>query len=478
MTAGTRSVFAAVDLGASSGRVIAGLLEGDKVHLRNVHRFENRPHERDGHLRWHMQGLYDEILVGLGRVAAEYPDVSSIGVDTWGVDYALLDGDGRMLAEPIAYRDARTSGEVVDGVHDRIGRDELYRRTGVQLLPFNTIYQLAAEQHDKLWAEARHIAMLPDLIANWLTGELRTEATIASTTGLIDLETGAWATDVLERLEYAPELFPPIERAGTVRGTVLADVCARLGLPSAMVVTTVGSHDTASAVAGIPATNSRFAYVSSGTWSLVGLELGEPVVTDAAQAANFTNERGVDGRIRFLRNVGGLWLLNGCRRAWAEAGRTYDLESLVAAADSMPDEGFRIDVDDPAFLVPGDMPARIGERVGAALTPAQAVRCIVDSLADAYARTVRAACELAQLDIDVVHIVGGGSQIGSLCRRTADAIGVPVVAGPVEATALGNIVVQARTHGSLGPSLEALRSTIAGSVAVRRFEPSGAGAVR
>ncbi|HWS48404.1 MAG TPA: rhamnulokinase family protein [Acidimicrobiia bacterium] len=466
-------VFAAIDLGASSGRVVAGVIRNGDVELRTMHRFPNAPREQGGHLRWNLTALFDEVLTGLARLAREFGHVTSVGVDTWGVDYGLLDAGGRLLAEPVAYRDGRTTA-LVDAVHERVGRDELYRITGVQFLPFNTIYQLAAEQRGEPWAEAAHIVLLPDLIAYWLTGELRTEATNASTTGLLDVRSGNWSAELLGRLDISPARLPPIEQPGSVRGRIRPELCARLGLDPSTDVITVGSHDTASAVVGVPATARPCAFVSSGTWSLVGCELDAPVMTAQARDANFTNERGVDGRIRFLRNTGGLWLLQESLRSWAEAGRTFDVASLLEEAAALPDEGRRVDVDDPLFVAPGDMPARIAAAAGSReLTPAATARCIVDSLAAAFARTVHAAVALAGVDVAVVHLVGGGSRSDLLCRRTADGAGLPVVAGPVEATALGNVLVQARARGVMPASLDEMRAAMARSPGLRRYELSG-----
>lgn len=445
--------FAAVDLGASGGRVIAGVVEGTGVHLEAVHRFPNGATRRDGHLRWDLGRLEAEVRTGLVRV----PDATSIGIDTWGVDYGLLDGDGALLADPVSHRDDRTA-VVIATVHERVAPAELYGVTGVQFLPFNTIYQLAAEQGGPLWDRAAHVALLPDLLAHRLTGALATEVTNASTTGLLDARTRDWSADLLDRLGIPPGLLPAVQAPGAVRGRT-AD-----GVP----VVTVGSHDTASAVVAVPATTERFAYVSSGTWSLVGLELDAPVLTEDARQANFTNEAGVDGRVRFLRNVGGLWLLQECLRTW---GRR-DLDALLAEAGALPAGGPRIDVDDPAFIAPDAMPDRILAATGREhLAPAEIVRGIVDSLAEGYAATLRDAIRLTGREVDVVHVVGGGSQNELLCRCTAAATGLPVLAGPVEATALGNVVVQARAAGVLPADLDAIRAALAATVPLRRYEP-------
>jgi rhamnulokinase len=469
-------VFAAVDLGASGGRVMAGLVDRGSLSVEAVHRFPNGAREVDGRLRWPVSRLYDEVLAGLGALAERYPQVESIGIDTWGVDYGLLDAEGRLLAEPTSYRDDRTA-KVVDGVHALVPPDELFARNGLQFLPFTTLYQLASERRGPLWPEASALALLPDLLAYWLTGELRTERTNASSTGLLDVHSGEWALELVTRLELRPELLTPLVSPGMVLGPVRAELRERLGLPAGIVVTTVGSHDTASAVAGVPATTDRFAYVSSGTWSLVGVELARPVLTEAARRSNFTNELGVDDRTRFLRNTGGLWLLQESLRTWAERGEQHDLDRLLDEATGVPVGGARIDVDDASFLAPGPMPERISAGARAAgfpapVGPAQTVRCVVDSLAWAYAAAVRRGSELSGRVVDVIHLVGGGSQSALLCQATADAAGLPVMAGPAEATAVGNVVMQARAHGAIVDSLDEARALVAAGAALRKYEPA------
>ena len=446
--------FVAVDIGASGGRVMAGTVGPGRVELAPVHRFANGAAERDGHLRWDLTALHHEVLAGVRLV----PDAVSIGIDTWGVDYGLLDARGALIEEPIAYRDDRTA-KAVDEVHAVVGAAELFATSGLQFLPFTTVYQLAAEQQGPRWADAAHAVLLPDLLAYWLTGSLRTEVTNASTTGLLDVHTRRWAGDLFARLELPTDLFPPLEAPGEVRGRT-ADGTR---------VTTVASHDTASAVVAVPAETEHVAYVASGTWSLVGLELAAPVLSDAARAANFTNEAGVDGRTRFLRNVGGLWLLQECLREWG----SHHLPSLLAAAAALPAGGPVVDVDLPVFLPPGRMPERIATAAGhGEMDPAQTTRCIVDSLAAAYAATVDQAAALAGTRVDVIHVVGGGSQNELLCRLTANAAGRPVIAGPVEATALGNVLVQARACGAAPAALDDLRALVAASIPLRRYEPA------
>jgi rhamnulokinase len=472
----TARVFGAVDIGASGGRVIAGVVDGDRTTLHTLHRFPNGAAHREGHLRWDLTGLYAEVLAGLRSLATAYPQVESIGIDTWAVDYGLLDADGRLLAEPVSYRDSRTE-TVLDQVHAQLGPAQLYAMNGLQFLPFTTVYQLAAERVSPLWDRAAHVVLLPDLLAYWLTGELATEETNASTTGLLDIRTGTWSTEVLALLDLPAGALPPLQRPGELRGTLRPEVLAATGLPATIVVTAVGSHDTASAVVAVPATDRSFAYVSSGTWSLVGIELDKPVLTMDAQRANFTNEGGVDGRTRFLRNVGGLWLLQESLREWKAQGLRLDLDSLLTEAETLPPGGPIVNVDDDRFIPPGKMPARIA---AAAVrdghddpqTPAAVVRCVLDSLATSYALTVRQAVELGSQEVDTIHIVGGGCQNRLLCQLTADLSGIPVTAGPVEATALGNVLVQARAHGAAPETLEEIRAGLARTEDLRRFRPS------
>jgi rhamnulokinase len=455
--------------------VVAGRVGPRGIDLDVVYRFPNGAVERDGHLRWEFTGLSQEVLAGLTTLAERYPDVISVGIDTWAVDYGLLDLDGHLMAEPVAYRDGRTNA-VIDDVHRRVDPARLYAINGLQFLPFNTLYQLVAEQRGPLWSQARHAVLLPDLLGYWLTGELRTEITNASTTGLLDASSRTLSEELLDLLEVPHHLFPALIEPGDVIGRLQADVASQTGLRPDTTVVAVGSHDTASAVVGVPATDRRFAYVSSGTWSLVGLELDKPVLTDASRAANFTNEGGVDGRVRYLRNVGGLWLLQESLRTWREAGQPADQEQLLAEAAALPAGGSVVDVDAEEFLPPGDMPARIrtaSEAGGQAQpeSPAAVVRCILDSLAVAYARTIDAAEQLSGQVAEVVHIVGGGCQNELLCQLTADLSGRPVLSGPVEATALGNVAVQARAVELLPATLDDLRVALSQGLSLQSYAP-------
>jgi rhamnulokinase len=468
------SVFAAVDIGASSGRVILGRVSEGSATLETVHRFPNGVMESDGGLRWDFDALFAEVLSGLAaaaRVAGECGEIiTSIGIDTWAVDYGLVNAAGELTAQPFSYRDDRSRAAVAQ-VHQKLDPARLYATTGLQFLQFNTIYQLASEQD----LEGLQALLIPDLIAFLLTGVRRTEATNASTTGLFDAVAGEWATDFLAALDLPKKLFPPLIQPGETVGTLRPGIAARTGLAQTTRVVAVGSHDTASAVAAVPAGAGNFAYISSGTWSLVGVELPEPVLTEASRQANFTNERGVDGTIRYLRNVGGLWLLSECQRAWAADGYTAGLDELLAAAAALPFGGPQINADDPYFIAPDNMPERIRASVrntGAVLTddPATITRCILDSLAAGYARTIADAERLAEVPVDVVHIVGGGSQNRLLCQLTADATGKRVIAGPVEATALGNVLVQARAAGVVSGGLAELRALVRGSQPLESYQ--------
>ncbi|MFC0629437.1 rhamnulokinase [Kribbella deserti] len=442
---------AAVDLGASSGRVMTGRVGGGRLELDEVHRFWNGPVQLRSTLYWDVLGLYRETLAGLAQAAP----LDGIGIDSWAVDYGLLDADGNLLGNPVHYRDDRTTRVRLTDVSS----DELYAITGLQHLPFNTIYQLLAEGPQI--ARASKLLMIPDLLNYWLTGHIGAEITNASTTQLYDVRARTWSSELATRLGLPSGLLPPLHEPGTVLGSYE-------GTP----VIAVGSHDTASSVVAVPAAGERFAYISSGTWSLVGLELDKPVLTAEAKAANFTNEGGVDGRIRFLRNVMGLWILQECLRSWG----TTDLPGLLREAAAVSSSGVLIDPDDPVFLAPGNMPERIAEwcRRAGAEPPEGAVaitRCVLESLALAYRRTLAQAQRIADQPVDVLHVIGGGSRNELLCQLTADACGLPVLAGPVEASALGNVLVQARALGAPLAGLEQMRALVRSTHELRRYQP-------
>ena len=454
------NTFAAVDLGASSGRVMVGRVGPGQLSLEPVNRFANEPVRIGGTLHWDILALYRGVLEGL-RLAGP---VDAVGIDSWAVDYGLIDATGALLGNPVHYRDGRTDG-VAGQVAAVLSEEKLYALTGLQKLPFNTIYQLVAAAGTPQLQAARRLLMIPDLLAYWLTGEMGAEFTNASTTQLLDLGSGQWAGELMASLGIRPTLFPALRAPGTVIGPVLAEL--GLGTPE---VIAVGSHDTASAVVGVPADGADFAYISCGTWSLVGVELDAPVLTEASRLANFTNEGGVDGTVRYLRNVMGLWPLQECLREWGGP----DLPELLRAAAAVPAFAAVVELDDPVFLAPGDMVARLATASGRTFSSrAEVVRCILDSLALAHRRAVRQAQELSGRHVDAVHIVGGGARNELLCQLTADACGLPVLAGPVEATALGNVLVQARTAGAISGDLSALRALLRQTQQIMRYEARG-----
>ena len=459
-------VYAAVDLGASSGRVVLGRLEGGRIALEEVRRFPNRPVRLPDGLRWNLLHLFTEILEGLRAATQQAGPLAGIGVDAWGVDYALLDEAGRVLGLPFHYRDDRTRG-MVDRAFGRVGHDELYAATGIQTMPINTVFQLLADEGTPALAAARRIALVPDLLAFWLSGELANERTAASTTGVLDARSGQWAHDLIARLGLPSSPFGALCDPGTPLGPVLD----HHGLGGAPVFAVAG-HDTASAFAAAPlAGDERAAILSSGTWSLLGLELPAPVLTDAAREANLTNERGVDGTTRLLKNVMGLWLEQECARAWDAGFADLHAQAAAAAADVA-----LFDPDDDAFLAPGDMPARIAAACAALGQPAPAtrgetVRSILVSLACKYRWVLERLEAVSGRDVRRIHVIGGGARNALLCELTADLTGRDVLAGPVEATALGNVLVQARAAGELAGAAQ-LRAAAAASTDVVAYAPA------
>jgi rhamnulokinase len=463
--------FAAIDLGAESGRVVRGRFDGETVSVDVVHRFENRPVRLPDGLRWNLLDLFTEALDGLRRAAAD-TDLHGVGVDAWGVDYALLDGERRVLGLPFHYRDGRTEG-MVARAHERVPAAELYDVTGIQTMPINTVFQLLADEGAAALDAAEHLALVPDLFALWLTGELRNDATAASTTGLLDARTGGWARELVERLglpaaPFAGETTEP----GTTIGPVLEHHDGVGGAP----VHTVAGHDTASAFAAVPLRDGENAAIlSSGTWSLLGLELPEPALGEQACAYNLTNERGVEGTIRLLRNVMGLWLVQECRREWEAEGGPSEYDEIHRLAVEASEDVALFDPDADGFLAPGGMPARIvaacresGQEPPS--TRGEVVRSVLTSLACKYRLVLERLERATGRDIAVVHVIGGGARNELLCRLTARLLGRPVIAGPIEATALGNVLIQARATGELG-SIAELRGVAAESAAPVVYEP-------
>jgi rhamnulokinase len=461
------AVYAAIDLGAESGRVVCGRLAGGRVELGEPHRFPNRPVRLPDGLRWNLLSLYSAALDGL-RAAALDSTLRSVGVDSWGVDYALLDARGRVLGLPFHYRDERTAG-MVERAHARVPRAELYRTTGIQTIAINTVFQLLAEEHEERLAAASQIALVPDLLTSWLSGVVANEVTAASTTGLLDARNGRWAADLIERLGLPSRIFGELVEPGTVVGELLPHHDLG-GLP----VCAVAAHDTASAFVAAPLRDRSSAVLSSGTWSLLGLELDEPELGDEAMAFNLSNERGVDGTTRLLRNVMGLWLLQECRRSLEPTG-AREYEDLLRLADAAGDDVPLFDPDDEDLLRPGDMPKRIASAcVRAGQQPpdstGQLVRSILVSLACKYRLVLEGLEQVTGRSVETIHVIGGGARNAVLCQITANVLGRRVLAGPVEATALGNVLVQARAAGELA-NLEEMRAVAAASAQLATYEP-------
>lgn len=474
MTDDTATLLA-VDLGATSGRVMAGRVGPGTLELEQLSRFTNEAVRTPDGLQTDLLSLHAGITAGLAQAGRRGLAPRSIAVDSWAVDYGLLRG-GRLLAQPMHYRDERCE-RGMERVHRSVPFAELYARNGLQLLPFNTLYQLAAEQDEGLLDVADRMLMVPDLVAYWLGADPVHEATNASTTGLLTLATPpVWDDALIERLGYPRSLFGDVVQPGTRTGSLSAGVAARTGLPGGTSLVAVGSHDTASAVVAVPMTTGRAAWVSCGTWGLVGLELPAPVVTDEARDAGFTNERGVDGTTRFLHNVMGLWVLSSALREWYPDGGATQLPILLEQAAGRTGALPVFDVDHASLMAPGAMTPRVAALLRAQGDPVPEqpvdwVACIVDSLALAMAQAVRTACRLADQDVDVVHVVGGGALNTLLCQRLADHVGLPVLAGPVEATAIGNLLVQARTAGVLQGDLGVLRALVADTHPPTRLLP-------
>jgi rhamnulokinase len=454
------TTVAAVDLGASSGRVVAGCFSTTGVELHEVHRFPNVPVRAGGALRWDVLALFSGMLQGLQLANNRFGQIAGVGIDSWAVDYGLLDADSQLLGNPVSYRDPGTDAAMAD-VLAEMGASELYAATGIQLQPFNTLFQLLARRGAVQAEVARHALLIPDLLGFWLGGSMATEVTNASTTQLLDPRTMDWSWRLVDRLKVPIDLFAPLRQPGHSLGRLRSD----LGLAGATQIIAVPSHDTAAAVAGIPAEGDDFAFVSTGTWALVGVELPEPVITNESGRANFTNEVGVDKTIRFLRNVTGFWLLQECLRHWQGEGSDVNAQTVTEAAADVPGLRAIIDVQEPAFVAPGNMPHRIREAArrtsGATLdSRAETVRCILDSMALAIRRAVRDAVLLSQRTVRVVHVVGGGVSSPLFCQLVADACQLPVVAGPTEAAAWGNVMSQARALGLVGDSLAECRAVI------------------
>jgi len=480
---------AAIDLGATSGRVMIGELAYGKVQLTLVHRFANGPvpltnfdaQASAQSLAWDIDELWSQIRQGLKKAFELRPDISSIGVDSWAVDYALLK-DGQRLGQVRHYRDPRNEHAVPDLEH-KFSRVELFERNGLQFLPFNTVYQLQAEQQDSRLESADQLLLVPDYV-NWLlTGQARCEWTNASTTGLLNQRSGTWDLDLVRELAVAGKL-PAIVHPGERVGSLLPQLAQELGAKGSVQVVAVASHDTASAVAATPLTSRNSAYISCGTWGLVGVELAQPVLTSQAQSAGFTNELGLDGSVRFLKNVTGTFLLSESVSYWNQQAENVgqpevQLADLLTEAATLPLPRVLIDPQNEQFLAPGQMPVRISDAIALAggtvpETPAELIRIVIESLATSFAAQAHEAARLGGFELEEIHIVGGGSQGELLCQRTADLARVPVIAGPVECTALGNVLVQLRAIQQGAEKVEDLRAMVRRSVVLRDYQPVSA----
>ena len=468
--------FLAFDLGAASGRAVIGGFDGQRLSLAEAHRFANGPVRVRDSLHWDVLRLYSELKQGLLKSSSELgPSLVSLGIDTWGVDFALLDGRGALLGNPYHYRDARTDG-MLEEAFRRVPRPEIFEQTGIQFLQINTLYQLLAMviRQSPLLEVADTVLMTPDLFNYWLTGHKVSEQTIASTSQCLNPYTGGWAESLLEKMDIPTRIFPEVIQPGHVLGELLPAVADETGAKRIWVVAP-GCHDTASAVAAVPARGERYAYLSSGTWSIVGAEVTRPVINATSLRYNFTNEGGVCGTFRLLQNITGLWLIQECRRTWAAEGASLTYDEITRLAEAAPPLAAVIDTDAGTFLAPGDMPARIREfcvRTGQKPPENRGgiARVVLESLALKYRWTLGKLEELLGHRLEPLHIVGGGSQNQLLNQFTADAIGRPVMTGPVEATAAGNVLMQMLALGHIA-SLEEGRDLIRRSFEMRTYLP-------
>ena len=470
--------FLGYDFGASSGRAMLGVFDGSKIEISEIHRFSNDPVMLNGRFVWDVQRLFYEMKQALLKVSRLGIKIDAIGIDTWGVDYGLLDKNGYLLGVPVNYRDARTDG-IMEKAFEVVSKEDIFKATGLAFNQFNTLYQLYAMklEGDPTLEMADKLLFMPDLLAYFLTGKAGTEYTVASTSQMLDPYTKDWNRDLLDKLGIPTKMLTEIEPAGTVRGTLLPEIARECGVDEIPVIA-VGGHDTASAVAAVPAEEDDFAYLSSGTWSLLGAEIDKPLTAVEVMQANYTNEGGVMGDIRLLKNIMGLWLIQECKREWDRREDAVGFAELVLMAENAPAFKAIIDVDDPCFLAPGDMPARIQEycrRTGQAVPEGRGEisRVIYESLALKYRWGIdRLEKDLLGKPIKVLHIVGGGSNNGMLNQFTADALGRPVIAGPSEGTVIGNLLVQAMAIGDIA-DMKALRKVVANSFPTAKYLPQG-----
>ena len=473
---GGGKTYLALDLGAESGRAISGTFDGERLSLREVHRFANVPVRRGENLHWDLPALFDEVKQGIAATAALFHDeLVSVGVDTWGVDYGLLDEHGTLMGLPHQYRDPRTAG-IQDSVLERLGKDFLYEQTGIQLMEMNTLYQLLAEPPERL-ARASNLLFIPDLISYWLTGVISTERTFASTSQLYDVRKRDWAFSLLDAVGLTSHMLGDIRDAGESLGPLLPEVAEETG-GSGVNVVLPGTHDTASAVAAVPAGDGTWAFLSSGTWSLLGIETHEPAMNERAKAFELGNEVGVLGTVRPLKNISGLWLVQQCRATWEAEGNPHSYEELTRMAEASAPFTAIIDPDDPSFTTAGNTTARVVDfcaRTGQSppSTRGEVVRTILESLALRYRMVLETIEGIVDSRMDTLHIVGGGGQNLLLNQFTANAVGRQVVVGPVEATAAGNILMQIAAAGEMS-SLAEGREIIRRSFELTTYVPKDA----
>lgn len=479
MNGNTHRNFLAFDLGATSGRAVIGHLSGGKLEMEEIYRFPNRIMERDGRYYWDVYSIVGHLKAAMKAAAEKCGSIASIGIDTWGVDFGCIGEDGSLLELPRSYRDPYTDG-IPEEVFRIVPREELYSASGIQIMNFNTVFQLYAlykedrENGTDLMARTKRILFMPDLLSYMLTGNALCEYTDASTSALVNPVSKEFDRSLAERIGIDPSILGKISYPGTEVGILKAEISAETGLGAVPVIAVAG-HDTASAIAAVPADNEKFAYLSSGTWSLLGIEQPRPVLGADAVRANITNEGGIEGTVRCLKNITGMWLLEQCRAVWSKAGRDYTYPVLQRMADEESGFPSRINPDDPRFACPSDMDAEIRAAISGSgqLLPendAQMVSCIYHSLADRYDEVLEIVKQFADFEIERLHIIGGGSANDFLNQLTADSTGIPVIAGPVEATAIGNIMLQAKAAG-LVEDRWAMRRIIAASFPTRVFEP-------
>ncbi|HLW67979.1 MAG TPA: rhamnulokinase family protein [Gemmataceae bacterium] len=470
----TRKILA-FDLGAESGRGVLGRFDGQRLMLQDVHRFPNTPAATLDTLHWDVLNLYNQMLAAMRKCAVEFGGVDSIGVDTWGVDFALLGRSGTLLGNPRHYRDPHTEG-VMERAFEIVSKQELFKRTGIQFMRFNSLFQLIALQRDRspFLDIAETLLFIPDLLHYFFTGIKVNEYTDASTSQMLDPVCRNWDFDLLAKFGLPTRMLGNIVPPGTELGPLRSKIASDTGL-SPVPVIAPATHDTGSAVAAVPAKGKNWAFISSGTWSLMGAEIDSPLMNEEVRAANFTNEGGVDGTIRFLKNIAGLWLVQECRRAWERAGQEFSYDGLARLAEAAPPFVSVIDPDHTSFMLPASMPEAIGQfcrQSGqpAPVEPGAVVRCALESLALRYRWVLEKLESLLGRQLETIHIVGGGTQNILLCQLTADACNREILAGPVEATALGNVLLQAVGLKLLG-SLEQAREVLRNSFDVHRYEP-------